>query len=187
LDQRHIGCEHLFLGFLRGFAAGKLLEPFGFKVDNLRKKFEQMTPYEVAEAGRVLPPSYRGRSQPLSKLVRVHGEIWDVGYLREAIRRVREGKFYWRKASWKPCDAVVERKTGKVSLDLTLAEDSVNFELVKDGWKKDLCAICRWELFRLEDDHGTGYTNGRDWLCMECYDKLWARPDFIAGGFGEIT
>jgi len=59
--------------------------------------------------------------------------------------------------------------------------------LVKDGWKKDLCAICRWELFEAEDDHGTGFTNGRDWLCTECYEKFWDRPDFIAGSFGNMT
>jgi hypothetical protein len=82
---------------------------------------------------------------------------------------------------------MMERKTGKLSLDLTLAEDSANFELIKGGWKRDLCAICRWELFESQDDHGMGYSNGRDWLCTECYEKFWGRPDFIAGSFGDMT
>jgi hypothetical protein len=36
---------------------------------------------------------------------------------------------------------VVDRKRASLSFDLSLAEDSANFE------KKDRCAICRWEVF----------------------------------------
>jgi len=65
---------------------------------------------------------------------------------------------------------------GSISRDLSLAADSTNFRLVAGGWKKDECLICRWELFCSEDDleHGVGYTNGRDWLCTECYEKFLA-------------
>jgi hypothetical protein len=81
----------------------------------------------------------------------------------------------------------IERHTRNVSLELNLAEESLNFELIKGGWKKDRCTICCWELFESQDDHGTGYSNGRDWLCLECYDKFWARPDFISGSYSDIT
>ncbi len=86
-------------------------------------------------------------------------------------------------------DIAVERKTGRVSFDLGLAADSANFELVKAGWKKDHCFICRWELFESKDDsdHGTGYTNGHDWLCTECYTKFWERPDFFSSSYSDIT
>ena len=40
---------------------------------------------------------------------------------------------------------------------------------------------------RMQDDHGTGYTNGHAWLCTECYDKFWQRPDFFTSSFSEIT
>jgi len=60
---------------------------------------------------------------------------------------------------------------------------------VKAGWKKDHCFICRWELFESKDDsdHGSGYTNGHDWLCTECYTKFWERPDFFSSSYSEIT
>jgi hypothetical protein len=65
---------------------------------------------------------------------------------------------------------------GSISRDLSLASDSANFRLVAGGWKKDECLICKWELFRSENDpaHGIGYTNGREWLCTECYEKFFA-------------
>jgi Zn-finger protein len=55
--------------------------------------------------------------------------------------------------------------------------------------EKDHCAICHRPLYQSKDDaeHGSGYTNGRDWVCTECYDKFWQRPDFIAGSFSDIT
>src|SRR5437764_14147682 len=34
----------------------------------------------------------------------------------------------------------------RFSFDATLAQDSEKFLLVKDGWKKDLCVVCRWKL-----------------------------------------
>jgi hypothetical protein len=85
---------------------------------------------------------------------------------------------------------VIARKTGKVSFDLGLASDAANFDLVKGGWKKDHCLICRWELFESHhepDDHGTGYTNGHDWLCTECWAKFWERPDFFSSSYSDIT
>ncbi len=97
-------------------------------------------------------------------------------------------KWHWRKTKGTPRDVVVNRKTGAISLELELARDAASFELVIGGGaKQDRCLICRWELFESEDEHGTGYTNGRDWLCLECHDRFWERTDFISGAFGEST
>ena len=86
----------------------------------------------------VLPSRYLGRRARFAKIIRLRGELWDAHYVRDAIRRCCEAKFHWRKVLWKPRDAVVERKSGKLSLDLALAEDSANFELVKGGWKRSV-------------------------------------------------
>jgi uncharacterized protein with PIN domain len=88
-----------------------------------------------------------------------------------------------------PRDIVVERKTGKRTFDLNLAEDAANFELLKNGWKKDQCGICHWELFESKEiaEHGVGYTNGRDWICTECYEQFWDRPDFVSGSYSDLT
>ena len=84
---------------------------------------------------------------------------------------------------------VVERARGSLSFDLSLAADTANYELVKAGWKRDHCSICRWELFESKEDaaHGTGYTNGRDWLCTECYEKFLDHPDFFSSPYRDIT
>jgi hypothetical protein len=189
LGHRYISCQHILLGLLReeDSVSAKILRQFGATAEQVRKKFWQTAEQESSVPGKVLPPSYRGRRSRSTNLIKLRDGIWNADYVREAVRRCCESKFHWTRTTWKPRDAVVERETGKISLDLTLAEDSANFELVKGGWKKDLCAICRWELLEAEDNHGTGYTNGRDWLCTECYEKFWGRPDFIAGSFGDMT
>ena len=89
--------------------------------------------------------------------------------------------------SWKPRDAIVDRKTGKLSLDLTLAEDFRELRVGQRRVEKRSVRNLPWELFEANDGHGTAYTNGRDWLCVECYDRFWGRSDFIAGLFGDMT
>ena len=187
LNHRHIGSEHLFLGLLReeNSLAAKLLEPFGVKLEQFRTKVEVMGAYEAAEG--VLSSRDRRLDAAPRLIITIHGLPFKVDDVLGEVRRCRLHKWHWRKASWKPRDCVTDRQSGKVSLDITLAEDSATFELIKGGWKKDHCTVCCWELFESQDDHGTGYTNGRDWLCLECYDKFWARPDFISGSYSDIT
>jgi hypothetical protein len=119
--------------------------------------------------------------------VEIHGIAWDADYIDAALKDCRASPWHWHKAPWTPRDIVTEAKTGRCSFDLTLVDGSGAFQLVKGGWNKDHCVICRWELYESQDEHGTGYTNGRDWVCNECYDKFWQRPDFIAGSFSDIT
>jgi hypothetical protein len=187
LNHRHIGSEHLFLGLLReeNSLAAKLLEPFGVKLEQFRTKVEVMGAYEAAEG--VLSSRNRRLDAAPRLIITIHGLPFKVDDVLGEVRRCRLHKWHWRKASWKPRDCVTDRQSGKVSLDITLAEDSATFELIKGGWKKDHCTVCCWELFESQDEHGTGYTNGRDWLCLECYDKFWARPDFISGSYSDIT
>jgi uncharacterized protein with PIN domain len=80
-------------------------------------------------------------------------------------------------------------KTGRMSFDVRLAADTKNFNLKRGGWQRDRCAICRWELFEVDDkpEHGIAYTNGREWVCTECYEKFLSGPDFFASTHPEIT
>jgi hypothetical protein len=119
--------------------------------------------------------------------LQIHGLQWNRDYILHGVKRCRKYDWHWRKSLWKPRDVVVHRKTGKLSLDLALAEDQDNFEVCKAGWKEDLCAVCAWELFESDDHHGVGYTHGRQWVCLECRDSFWERPDFIPGTYSEIT
>jgi hypothetical protein len=189
LANQHIGTEHLFLGLLeeKDCFAATLLREGGAEAAALRAYY----------AGQSQPPnptsfrraSHRGLGfRALSgETIEIHGSRWNVDYVRDAVNLVRSHNWHWHKASWKPRDVVIHRKNGALSFDLSLAEDPANFTLVHQGWKKDYCFICRWELFESEDDHGTGYTNGHDWLCSECYERFWADPNFFSSSHSDIT
>jgi hypothetical protein len=60
-----------------------------------------------------------------------------------------------------------------ISFDVTLSENWPEFELVKDGWKESACWLCTRPIAKSDDPkHAFGYTNGRDWVCSDCYDKF---------------
>jgi hypothetical protein len=188
LADKHIGTEHLFLGLLgvENCFAAQLLREGGANAATMRAKLAE-------EAGQQWDPlqseSYKGRGYRAAsgETVEIHGIRWNADYVRNAIKHLRAHNWHWNKSSWKPRDIVINRKDGTCSLDLSLASDTDNFEVTKQGWKKDHCFVCRWELFESSDEHGTGYTNGHDWLCMECYDRFWQRPDFFSSSHSEMT
>jgi hypothetical protein len=191
LANKHIGTEHLFLGLLdeEGCLAAELLREGGADAGELRMYYAGSNPPKPWSFQRA---SYRdmGFRSLSAETVEIHGSAWNVDYVRDAVQICRAYNWHWRKAAWKPRDVAIHRRSGRVSFDLGLAADP-DFNLVKDGWKKDHCFICRWELFESQNDadaeHATGYTNGHDWLCMECYAKFWERPDFFLSSYSDIT
>jgi Clp amino terminal domain, pathogenicity island component len=188
LNHRHIGTEHLLLGLLRSescFAAQLLVER-GAVLAELRARIEKEPeqPFDLVRGGL---PTDRPRD---SATIEIHGTPLNATQIHHAVKRCREYSWHWQKRDLAVRDIVVHRKNGAISFDLSLAaEDAANFELIKGGWKKkDRCAACQWPLFASDDaEHGTGYTNGRAWLCNECSDKFWQRPDFLSASYSEIT
>jgi hypothetical protein len=190
LAHRHIGTEHLFLGLLdeEDCLAGRLLLEGGADARSIRMQLAE------SAAKQSLPEPYesirtRGFRSIFEGAITIHGIVRNGEHVRDSVLRCRMNNFHWDKRPWNKADIVVARKTGKFSFDLSLAAENANFELLKGGWKKDHCFICRWELFESQSDvdHGTGYTNGHDWLCTECYTKFWERPDFFASSYSDIT
>ena len=191
LSHKHIGTEHLFLGLVdeAGCLADKLLRKAGADPETVRLQLSQPPePQEQSHGGLIQGRLSRSAS---IGMLEIHGVRRNAERVREAVQRCRMYNWHWDKRPWTNLDIVVARKTGKVSFDLSLAADSANFELVKGGWRKDHCFICRWELFEPQSDadaeHGTGYTNGHDWLCAECYTKFWERSDFFSSAYSDIT
>jgi hypothetical protein len=184
LNSKPIGTEHLLLGLLQEECkASNLLRELGADVDKLRLRFERETRPTSSDS----VCSAVDERLPAANTLQIHGLQWNRDYILDGVKRCRKYDWHWRRSLWKPRDVIVHRKTGKLSLDLALAEDQDNFEVSKAGWKKDICAICAWELFESDDHHGVGYTNGQQWVCLECYDRFWDRPDFISGTYSEIT
>ena len=152
LGHRHIGTEHLLLGLLReeeSYAAD-ILRRYGARLESLR--------------GNVA-------STASGDFVLIHEAQWDRGFVESAVANNR--RFLWRKQAYAAPDVVVQRSDGAISFDTGLAKDTSAFEMVKGGWQETTCLICHWKLEESDNpEHNTGYTNGRDWLCCECYEKL---------------
>jgi hypothetical protein len=69
-------------------------------------------------------------------------------------------------------DVLVEAESGRIFFDVRLQDDP-RFKLAAVGWERDWCSICNWELNTDGgSEHPSGYTNGRQWLCVECYERF---------------
>jgi hypothetical protein len=180
LAHRHIGTEHLFLGLLRekGCFAAEILREQGVVLEKLRERYARISPEDSS-----VPPRFRS-----SPPIKIHEVEWNVSTIRERVRVLRQSNWYWQKRPWKARDLAVG-EDGKLSFDVSLAQETKTFDLRRAGWKGDQCAICEWNLFESENEpaHSTGYTNGRDWVCAECYEKFLKGPDFFAPAHPEIT
>jgi hypothetical protein len=194
LASRDIGTEHLLLGLLdeENCLAAKLLAERGARPHDIRQstaqiEFDRSRRPSWSRPSRYEIPSHRRPSIP--DTVEIHGHRWNAEYIQDAVKRCREISWHWHKCSWSSRDIVVHRETGKISFDLSLAETTEDFDLVKGGWRKDHCAICRWELSESKDDpeHGSGFTNGLEWICSECYGKFIERDDFFHSNYYDIT
>ena len=175
MNSRHIGTEHLLLGLIREDSlAARIRFDNGADLDKLRARLE-------------LPVPSGTQARVDAESVQIHGLWWNSAYIRDGVKRCRRRNWHWQKTLWKPRDVVVHRGTGKLSLDLSLLADPDNFQLLTGGWQTDHCAVCAWELDESEDHHGTGYTNGTHWLCEECFEKFWQRPDFVSGAYSDLT
>jgi hypothetical protein len=190
LEHRHIGTEHLLLGLLREkkFFAAEILLDQGLSLDASRARFAKDLGVEVSSSFRT--GLLKGVPRPeRDQAVEIHGSRWNADYVRDRVKTCRQFNWHWQRQTWMARDIVTNRATVGISFDVALAEDTTNFQLVKNGWKKDYCAICHWELFESKEDdaHGVGYTNGHDWICSECYEKFISHSNFFSTNFPEIT
>jgi hypothetical protein len=191
-----IGTDHLFLGLfgVKDCVAARLLQRAGGDVEKVRAampgKYETEESYlQPTALDKAIERVMRRRQRVGSRLVdkiEIHGSKHDAGYIRDVVSTIRSYNWYWHKTQWKARDIVINRADGKISFEMGLASDAEKFVVVKQGWKKDRCFICGWELYDSEDEHGQGYTNGRHWLCLECCERF-IQKDFFSSSHSEMT
>lgn len=190
LANRHIGTEHLLLGLLHEkecFAAA-LLKESGLELKSTRTAIAALSEQLGFQAEPRNYSSALERFKTGRPTVRIHDAELDFEYIRAAVSRLRGNAWHWENRKWQPRDIVIHRADGLVSFDLSLAKDAEQFQLVKNGWNHDLCAVCRWKLNESSDaDRGIGYTNGRDWLCTECYEKFFSGPSSTGSADADTT
>jgi ATP-dependent Clp protease ATP-binding subunit ClpC len=154
--HKHIGSEHLLLGLLREkeSLAAQLLNSRGLSLDRAREiVFKRQPTPELTQ-----------------DIVEIHGEGWDLSYVQALSVELR--KFAWRKRPWNALDTLVEVDSGRIFFDVTLKDDP-NFKLATGGWPREFCSVCHWELSTDGGpEYADGYTNGREWVCSECYEKI---------------
>jgi ATP-dependent Clp protease ATP-binding subunit ClpA len=185
LNHRPIDTAHLLLGLMRDekFASAESLSHLGTHLESLRQRVETLG----AQRGHAKtgPPITHRRTVTGPDVIMLRSAKRSVEDLHREVDRLR--KFHWTQKSWKLRNIVTTKDGKKFSFDLTLAKKSPKFTLVKGGWKKDQCAICRWELFESKDtSHGTGFTNGKDWICLECHHRF-IDNDFFSSSYSDIT
>jgi hypothetical protein len=108
-------------------------------------------------------------------IVVIHGVEWKLADLRARIEECRRRQ--WRRQRWARHDALVHRGDGMALPYVGQPFDPAEFEVVRGGWTRNFCEVCRWELFESDDpQHSVGYTDGRRWICSECHDRYIRRP-----------
>ncbi len=97
-------------------------------------------------------------------------EDWWVDWQKKI---VEDKSIVWQRKIFKNTDgywieSIEGRMLGKVSDKSDLPPNTI-FE--KNAWNHEHCSLC-WETISEETNfQQEGYTNGNDWLCIECYNK----------------
>ncbi len=170
LEHEHIGTEHLLLGLLREEkeTAARILGELGVNLAGTREKVATWK-REPSSA-----PMLTSRMKALiEEAIHIHGAGRNAEHVRSLVAHYQRRPWHWRQEVWLPRDVVEHLETGQISFDLSLAVDTANYRLMKGGWASDNCVVCGWRLFESSTlSHGSGFTNGRDWLCLECCEKF---------------
>ena len=163
----------------QGCFAAAILRERGLSLEELRKRYAHSSNPDVANRLRVRATEHR---------IEIHGFQWHAETIRERVKILRQFNWHWERRPWKARDLAVA-KDGSISFDVSLSKAPANFDLSTGAWKKDHCPICNWEMFESEKEHHhrTGYTNGRDWVCTECFEKFLSNPDYFTTSHPDIT
>lgn len=106
-----------------------------------------------------------------SDTVFIHGNQVKRSEVKDMVESFR--KRQWRRQRWTHRDALVQRGGGMMVPYVGQPYNPAEFEVVRGGWKRNLCEICSWELCESsEEAHAFGYTDGHRWICSECHDRL---------------
>jgi ClpA/ClpB-like protein len=170
LKHKHIGTEHLLLGLLReeNETAAQILRELGVNLAEARERIA------VWRREPSLTPTLASRLRTLAETsIQIHGAGRNPEHVRSIVAHYQRRPWHWRQEVWLPRDVAEHLETGQISFDLSLATDPTKYRLIQGGWASDNCVVCGWRLFESSIlAHGTGHTNGRDWLCTECYERF---------------
>jgi DNA-directed RNA polymerase subunit RPC12/RpoP len=155
----------LLLGLLRerdSFAAD-LLNASGLSLEDARQRISL---WQAETRSNI-------QNAPSMGIVEVHGKRLPMALINNTVDKLK--RFAWIRRHWQPMDVVVDNQEGGICFDLSVKNDP-RYAFVSGGWTKEPCAICGWELSAEGGpERSEGFTNGRRWLCTECYHRFVAK------------
>jgi len=112
--------------------------------------------------------------------IKLHNEEWSLDYIAQVLNRARDG-LKFKKENWQPRDALVSKNGIQDTIYTGQEYDKKQFHLVKDRWDHDHCLICNWKFYQSKKQEIIeGYTNGYNWVCIECFEKVLNNKEIMA-------
>ena len=86
---------------------------------------------------------------------------------------VEDRSRHWRLQTFQVSDALAFRRDGETITRQKKPEESVprDAKVVPGGWDHAHCALCWRKISLHPSDQSSGYTDGVEWLCTDCYEK----------------
>ena len=103
-------------------------------------------------------------------MVMIHGDMWKVADIVEAVTRCRTDA--WTAQTWRVDEVLFPKNWRGISYrdDQALAPEDM--ELVPDVWSHEHCEICMYRV-DYRDEHRHAFTcDDRSWVCAECHEQF---------------
>jgi hypothetical protein len=114
------------------------------------------------------------------------GEVYSFGCWWDPwqLQLARDTSRNWQHKAFAPADAIAAPATasgkGRMVRKMKPGEKPREGEWgIPGGWDHEHCGLC-WKTISCDrEGDRSGYADGEDWICQECYEK------YIASGFGR--
>ena len=95
---------------------------------------------------------------------------FDIEDLREFYADLKDSSFKF--SEWKSRPALIEKNRKASWLYTGQNYDPKFIDLVEDGWTHDDCYVCSKTITDTKNEYTetSGYSNGLDWVCKDCYE-----------------
>jgi len=92
------------------------------------------------------------------------------------INIVRDTSRIWTKKEFKPTSGFWKEMDGGKLLSKTSDHEGIPQEAIVDdtAWDHEHCELCFETISNKEGYQHQGYTDGKEWLCTDCYSKYLA-------------
>lgn len=86
---------------------------------------------------------------------------------------VEDRSRHWRMQAFRPSDALAFPREEDSVVRQKLADEPAAAEarVMPDGWDHEHCALCSQTISLHPGGQASGYADGRDWLCRDCYER----------------